>query len=132
MITTSDFKPAWYLRNPHLQTLAANLIKPAEPEVFYETVTLDDGDQLSLAHGTASGKHRVLILHGLEGSLRSAYARRILHYLNQRGMPATIMFFRGCDGNNNQVWFRYDATCDGTVTIDTVGSDYDTWLSVRD
>ncbi len=37
-----------------------------------------------------------------------------------------------CDGNNNQVWFRYTAPCDAFVTIDTIGSSYDTWLSVSE
>ncbi len=101
MPVSSDFSPAWYLRNPHLQTLAANLIKPPSPEVDYEAIRLDDGDRLTLAHGTARGKDRVLVLHGLEGSLRSAYARRIISYLNECNIPATLMFFRGCDGEPN-------------------------------
>ena len=101
MLTTSEFSPAWYLRNPHVQTLVANLIKAPVPEVSYESISLQDGDRLTLAHGTAGGEKRVLILHGLEGSLRSAYARRILHYFNAQQIPATLMFFRGCDGKPN-------------------------------
>lgn len=102
MVTNSQFIPAWYLRNPHVQTLAANLIKPPMPEVEYETISLDDGDRLTLAHGTANGPDRVLVLHGLEGSLNSAYARRILAHLNESQIPVTLMFFRGCDGKPNE------------------------------
>ncbi len=102
MDINSEFSPPWYLRNPHLQTLMANLVKPPLPTVSYETIALDDGDSLTLAHGTASGNRRVLILHGLEGSLRSAYARRILNYFNSQQIPATLMFFRGCDGKPNK------------------------------
>lgn len=101
MITRSDFKPLWYLRNRHVQTLAANLIHPSQPDVTCETIALPDGDTLDLAHGSAHGSSRVLILHGLEGSLSSAYAQRLLNLLNKQGIPATFMFFRGCNGKSN-------------------------------
>lgn len=107
MIASSDFKPDWYLRNPHLQTLAANLIKPAKPVVSYESIDLSDGDQLTLAHGTADGSDRVLVLHGLEGSLDSAYARRVISHLNHHNVPVTLMFFRGCDGKVNRLARSY-------------------------
>ena len=107
MISTSTFKPAWYLRNPHLQTLAANLVRPVFPDVEYETIELPDGDRLTLAHNPVSGSARVLILHGLEGSLDSAYARRILNFLSRQGVPATFMFFRGCDGHPNRLARSY-------------------------
>lgn len=102
MITKSAFKPLWYLKNCHIQTLAANLIHPVMPEVSYETIDLPDGDTLELAHGTATGPDCVLILHGLEGSLRSAYAQRLMNSLNKQGIPAVFMFFRGCNGKPNK------------------------------
>jgi len=36
----------------------------------------------------------------------------------------------GCPSSEKSVWFKYTAAEDGTVTIDTFGSDYDTILSV--
>ncbi len=102
MIRQSSFKPPWYLANPHLQTILANIIKPRFPQVSYETVPLTDGDSLQLARGTARGSDTILILHGLEGSLRSAYAQRLLNALNQAALPAAFMFFRGCDGRPNK------------------------------
>lgn len=101
MINKSSFKPLWYLKNPHLQTIVANLIHPVFPQVTYETVNLPDGDTLELARGTASGSDTVLILHGLEGSLRSAYAQRLLNSLNRLNIPTVFMFFRGCNGKPN-------------------------------
>lgn len=104
MIQEGNFRPPWYLANPHLQTILANIIKPTFPEVSYETVALADGDSLQLARGTARGGDTILVLHGLEGSLRSAYAQRLLNALNQAALPAAFMFFRGCDGRpNNQL-----------------------------
>jgi predicted alpha/beta-fold hydrolase len=102
MIQQSSFKPLWYLKNPHAQTLLANLIHPPFPKVNIETVDLPDGDSLDIARGTARGENSVLILHGLEGSLRSAYAQRMMNALNRRGIPAVFMYFRGCNGRPNQ------------------------------
>ncbi len=102
MISECSFTPPWYLRNPHLQTILANIVHPPTPKVRLETIYLSDGDQLQLAHGSARGRHAVLILHGLEGSLRSSYAQRLLHALNRAQIPAVFMYFRGCDGQPNQ------------------------------
>jgi len=107
MITNSRFKPIWYLRNPHLQTLFANLVHPTFPDVSYETIDLPDGDSLDLAWGSARGDSAVLVLHGLEGSLRSAYAKRILNALNAQGIPGIFMFFRGCNGRPNKLAQSY-------------------------
>ncbi len=101
MIKQSTFKPLWYLKNPHAQTLLANFIHPQPPQVSYETVDLPDGDTLELARGTATGPNTVLILHGLEGSLRSAYAQRLINSLNSQNIPVVLMFFRGCNGKPN-------------------------------
>lgn len=101
MIVSGNFKPAWYLRNPHIQTILANINKPPVPQVYYQTIALEDGDSLQLARGSANGPNTVLILHGLEGSLNSSYARRLVDYLNKRNIPVAFMFFRGCDGKPN-------------------------------
>ena len=104
MIIKSTFKPLWYLRNPHLPTLAAKLFHPPLPQVTVETIGLADGDTRDIARGTATGTDTILILHGLEGSLRSAYAQRLINTLNQLNKPVVFMFFRGCNGKpNNKV-----------------------------
>ncbi len=120
MIQQSTFDPPWYLRNPHAQTLLANLIHPPEPQVRIDTLTLPDGDSLDLAHGTAQGDHAVLILHGLEGSLRSAYAQRMMNHLNHLGIPAVFLYFRGCNGKPNHAIRSYHSgeTEDVKVVID--------------
>lgn len=107
MIIRSDFQPPLWLTNPHAQTLLANLIHPPPPRITRERLTLNDGDEIELAHGTAEGSDRVLILHGLEGSLRSPYAARILNRLNAAGIPASFLFFRGCNGRTNRLARSY-------------------------
>ena len=107
MIQQSPFKPLWYLKNPHAQTLLANLIHPPPPQVSIETVELPDGDSLDIARGAARDENTVLILHGLEGSLRSAYAQRMMNALAQRGIAAVFMYFRGCNGQPNKAVRSY-------------------------
>lgn len=107
MIKKSSFRPPWYLKNPHLQTITANIIHPTFPKVSYETVELPDGDTLELARGTATGPDTVLVLHGLEGSLQSAYAQRLINHLNKSNIPVTFMFFRGCNGKPNKKVHSY-------------------------
>lgn len=107
MIIRSDFEPPPWLGNPHAQTLIANLIHPPAPETRRERLQLDDGDEIELAHGSGRGDDRVLILHGLEGSLRSPYAARIMNALNRAGIAASFLFFRGCNDQPNRLARSY-------------------------
>ncbi len=107
MIIKSSFNPPWFLHNPHLQTILANVLHPSPPQVSHEIVELADGDQLRIARGTSQGPDTVLVLHGLEGSLKSAYAQRLMNYLNTNQIPAVFMYFRGCDGKPNRLIRSY-------------------------
>ena len=102
------FKPAWWLRNPHLQTLWAALLRPKiKLSLHAERLELADGDFLDLAWvGRGSGP-RVLILHGLNGSIDSPYARGILQAINNRGWRGVFMHFRGCSGEPNRLAQSY-------------------------
>lgn len=120
MIKKSSFKPLWYLRSAHAQTILANILHPTPPQVSFETVELPDGDSLRLARGAAQGPDTVVVLHGLEGSLKSAYAQRLMNYLNAAEIPAVFMYFRGCDGNPNRMLHSYHSgeTGDLAAVID--------------
>ena len=54
------FKPAWWLRSPHLQTLWPSLVRGrfvARPPLHRERLDLDDGDFLDLDwHTCANGR----------------------------------------------------------------------------
>lgn len=107
MINTTAFKPVWYLRNRHLQTILPNIVHPSLPLVERERVELDDGDFIDLLWGRARSPKTLLILHGLEGSIHSPYAKRILNYCNQQGIAAVLMHFRGCSGEPNRLLRSY-------------------------
>src|SRR5262245_13491436 len=92
------YRPAWWLRNPHLQTLWGKFVRPyPKIETEIERVECPDGDHIELNHlqGQA-GAPRVLLLHGLEGRARSHYVGGILAEARSRGWGATLMLFRGC------------------------------------
>ena len=104
MIVESDFQPAWWLPGPHLQTLWPTFcrLRP-RLDLTREQVELPDGDFLDLAWGPLRDGPLVLVLHGLEGSIRSHYAGGMLHTLAQAGFQAVLMHFRGCNGRPNRL-----------------------------
>ncbi|MCU7931368.1 MAG: hydrolase [Candidatus Thiodiazotropha sp. (ex Codakia rugifera)] len=103
----SDFKPAWWLVSPHLQTLWPSLTRTRPRlDLRMERIDLHDGDFIDLAWHDAEGP-LVMLLHGLEGSLDSHYAPTILHALNQAGFSALFMHLRGCSGEPNRLQRSY-------------------------
>ncbi|WP_231892778.1 hydrolase [endosymbiont of unidentified scaly snail isolate Monju] len=104
----SEFRPAWWLRGAHAQTLWPTLFRRG-PRIAleWERVSLPDGDFIDLCwHGPRDGP-MVLFLHGLEGSIHSHYARGILRELGRRGFRACLMHFRGCSGEPNWLPIAY-------------------------
>ena len=107
-IRASRFRPAWWLRNPHLQTLWPTWFRTRPGlRLTAERVELPDGDFIDLAWTDANGGPRVLLLHGLEGSLDSHYARSTLAALYGAGMHAVFMHLRGCSGEPNRLARSY-------------------------
>ncbi len=44
----------------------------------------------------------VLLLHGLQGSIRSGYIRGLFHACEKEGLTPAVMHFRGCGGKPNR------------------------------
>ena len=98
------FAPAWWLRNAHLQTLWAATVRRAErPVLRRERLELPDGDFVDLDWTAGVSGPVVIVLHGLQGSSNSNYARGILQSLHQHGCRAVLMHFRGCSGAPNRL-----------------------------
>ena len=98
------YTPAWWVPGAHLRTLWGKLVRRPPPlETRVERWTTDDGDELEL-HRTepvgerASHGGRLLVLHGLEGTIRSHYLRGILAGAQQQGWSADALIFRTCNG----------------------------------
>ncbi len=104
------FAPAWWLRNAHLQTLWAGLVRRApQPALRRERLELPDGDFVDLDWTSGPDGPVVIILHGLQGSSDSNYARGLLRSLHQQGWRAVLMHFRGCSGEPNRLPRFYHA-----------------------
>lgn len=108
----STFKPAWWLSNRHLQTMAAKVIRVKETiETITETVELPDGDFIDIAWtevpSEAPDKPIVMVLHGLEGSINSHYAKGMMNAIKAKGWIGMLMHFRGCSGRPNRQAHSY-------------------------
>lgn len=105
MLITSEFKPAFWLRNPHAQTLFASQLRKSPPlAVAPERLELDDGDFLDLSWfpeaALSEDAPLVVALHGLNGSLESKYVRGLLRQVAAHGGRGVLMHFRGASRPN--------------------------------
>ena len=102
--SSSPFAPAWWVPGAHAQTLWGKFARqtPLPPGRMERWATPDD-DFLDLYRiPGASTAPRLLVLHGLEGTTRSHYARGILSRAAQVGWGADLLIFRGCGGELNR------------------------------
>jgi predicted alpha/beta-fold hydrolase len=112
----TPFTPAWWCRNPHLQTLWPYFFRSSpRPNLRRERLELPDGDFLDLDWTTNGQGPLVLLLHGLEGSARSHYVRAMAHILPRRGLRVVIMHFRGCSGEPNRLNRSYHSGETGDI-----------------
>jgi len=102
-IQPSAFRPAWWLPGPHLQTIWPSLTRRRPKLVLQrERVELADGDFIDLAMGSGAGP-TVVVIHGLEGDIRSHYAGATLAALAAAGLRPVFMYLRGCSGEPNRL-----------------------------
>ena len=107
MIVNSSFRPAWWLTNPHLQTLCSTLMRHIKAPIdSVERFELPDGDFVDLAwaeKGLDRDAPLVIFLHGLGGSVDSTYVAGQLRAFNQNGWRAVLMHFRGASQEANRL-----------------------------
>lgn len=115
-MTPAAFRPAWWLPSPHLQTIWPTLLRRGlRVEARSERLELPDGDFVDLAWVGPDSGPIVVVLHGLEGSLRSPYARGILRAIAARGWRGVLMHFRGCSGEPNRLPRGYHSGDTGDI-----------------
>lgn len=100
----NSFKSAWWLKDAHLQTLWPALLRRRVKNLHLtrERIELPDGDFIDLDWTDGSGPI-VLVLHGLEGSLQSSYAKGMLRALRNNHCRGVFFNFRGCSGEINRL-----------------------------
>ncbi|MFK7930320.1 MAG: hydrolase [Myxococcota bacterium] len=111
MLVESPFRPAWWLRGHHAQTLWAGLARRVPTVALrWETLELPDGDALELAwvdQERPPGTPIVAVLHGLAGSVDSPHVMGLLAALNERGWRAVCVHFRGTGRAPNRLPIGY-------------------------
>lgn len=102
------FEPAWWLNNPHLQTVYPALLrKPPTLMRKRQRLFTEDGDFIDLDWYGDDDRAIVILLHGLAGSSQSGYILGLQHVLKQHGFSSVAMNFRGCSGEPNRLARSY-------------------------
>lgn len=117
---SAEFVPMRGVANPHLQTMLPRLIRRKVQFTrtgnarfagwrLFGSRTGEDPDR-------ARHKPRLVVFHGLEGSLHSPYAHGLIEAAKARGWLGVVMHFRGCSGEPNRQKRIYHSgeTEDGT------------------
>lgn len=121
MIVQSDFKPAWWMRNPHLQTILPRIYRKNHTiKTIDEHFELPDGDFVELCWSQKPNpdnqKPLVILFHGLGGSVNSFYARGMLKAITDKGWIGVLMHFRGCGKEVNRHAQAYHSGSTGDAT----------------
>ena len=103
MTHVPSYRPAWFVPGRHLRTLWGKFVR-RRPRVSttVERWTTPNEDILFVhrVQGPTTSP-RLVLLHGLEGSPNSHYARGLLARAHTLGWSATAVVFRTCGGQMN-------------------------------
>jgi len=122
------YSPAWWIPGGHLQTLWGKLFRRQTPApTVLERWNTPDGDFLEMHR--VSAKHdapRVLLLHGLEGTVRSHYAQALLNEAARRGWGADLLIFRSCGSELNLTrrFYHSGETSDVAFVLDKIVDEF--------
>ncbi|MEM9903550.1 MAG: hydrolase [Cyanobacteria bacterium P01_D01_bin.44] len=110
--SSTDFQPAWWCSNNHLQTIAGVVLRN-HPKLTVQRQRWETPDKdfidLDRLPGQAQKSPRLLILHGLEGSSGSKDIRHLMAAAHQMGWESIGMNFRSCSGEINRLERAYHA-----------------------
>ena len=124
----NDYSPAWWLPGAHAQTVWGKLFRrqvsqPTEVERW----DTPDGDFIDIHRLKAPGSAaRLVLLHGLEGTVRSTYAQGFLGEARRRGWAADMLIFRSCgeELNRTRRFYHSGETTDLAFVMDRILSEF--------
>jgi uncharacterized protein len=118
------YSPAWWIPGGHLQTLWGKLFRRQAPApTTLERWNTPDGDFLELHRLEAESEApRVLLLHGLEGTVRSHYAQALLNEAAVRNWGADLLIFRSCGSelNHTRRFYHSGETTDLAFVLEKI------------
>lgn len=103
MQSKTTFKPAWWLKNSHLQTIYPALLRnaPNPPDYRRERLSTPDHDFIDIDYCGSGGQPLVMLVHGLTGSSQSGYIKGLQSALLKHGFRSAAFNLRGCSGQSN-------------------------------
>lgn len=115
--TPLQYRAAWWVPGAHLRTLWGKMIRlRRHVDTRRERWDTPDGDFVDIDRLDArDGQPRLVILHGLEGSSNSHYARGLLAAARARGWAADVLVFRSCGGEPNRLLRSYHSGETGDI-----------------
>jgi hypothetical protein len=127
LTTVSDspihYRPAWWIPGAHAQTLWGRLAPSRQTvRTRVEQWETPDDDFLEVhridapADAPIDTPH-VLLLHGLEGSVRSHYAQGLLTEMRRRGWSADLLIWRSCGSEPNRARRFYHSGETGDLAL---------------
>ena len=125
------YTPAWWVPGRHAQTLWGRVFRrPPVVDTRLERWPTPDDDEIEVHRLDASGATphrmpRLVLLHGLEGTIRSNYIQGMLALARERGWAADVLIFRGCGTRMNRQRRIYHSgeTSDLNLVIERLASE---------
>jgi hypothetical protein len=121
-ILRSAFRPAGWLKHRHLQTIFPSLpwAWRERAPLRREILDLPDGDStavdwVSAGDALPGSAPLLVVLHGLEGSAESSYARMMMQAALERQWRPCVLHFRDCGDYRNPLPRRYHAGETGDI-----------------
>lgn len=122
------YSAAWWIPGGHLQTLWGKLFRRQQPAATVaERWDTPDGDFVEVHRlPAATGRPRLLLLHGLEGSVRSHYAQGLLNEAARRGWGADLLIFRSCGSELNRTrrFYHSGETTDTSFVLERISREF--------
>lgn len=123
------FRPAWWVPGPHAQTLwgkFARRPRPLPTRVERWSTPDDDFVDVLRLDPPSSDSARLLMLHGLEGTVHSHYVGGLLRVAHARGWGADMLIFRGCGDEPNRAprFYHSGETSDLAFAVDRILSEH--------
>jgi uncharacterized protein len=122
------YSPAWWIPGGHLQTLWGKLFRRQAPApTVLERWDTPDGDFVELHRlSAAPGAPRLLLLHCLEGTVRSHYAQGLLNEAARRGWGADLLIFRSCGSEMNRTrrFYHSGETTDTAFVLEKISQEF--------
>ncbi len=127
-IFPSDYRPKWWLRNGHINTLYTYFYrKLSTPDYTRERWDTPDGDFIDLDFIKSQQKRLVILSHGLEGSSSSQYIIAMSNLMSQNEFDVCALNYRSCSGEMNRTKTMYHSgfTEDLHMIVSTLSKEYD-------